>query len=324
MGIQFDAIGRRTGYWLFQRHPGDRIGSRTDSAASRFVPAEQVSHLFEMQRPGQVRGVPWLAPVMIKLRELDDYEEAEIVRKRIEACIAAIVFGDLDAEQEAIAPLVHDAAGNAVEEFQPGMITYARGGKDIKFTQPAPGGGYGEYKRSQLHSIAAGARMTYELLTGDLSQVNFASYKAGVEEFRRMMTTLQWTSIIPGYCRFIWRGFIDAAVLAGQLPVGPTYDAEWAAPKFEPIDRQKDAMADLTEVRSGMVPLEEVIARRGYDPAKVLAQIAATNKLLDELGLVLDSDPRKTSRAGLTQARPPGSESPGEGTPDDDQPADDD
>jgi hypothetical protein len=52
----------------------------------------------------------------------------------------------------------------------PGLIAYARGGKDIRFNQPSATGGYGEYKRASLHTISAGFRVPYELLTGDLSK----------------------------------------------------------------------------------------------------------------------------------------------------------
>ena len=80
-GIEFDALGRRRAYWLYPTHPGDGRGA----LVSHRVPADRVLHLFERLRPGQVRGVPWFAPVMLKLRDLDGYDEAELVRKKIEA-----------------------------------------------------------------------------------------------------------------------------------------------------------------------------------------------------------------------------------------------
>ncbi|WP_240484746.1 phage portal protein [Pseudoponticoccus marisrubri] len=182
-GIEFDALGRRRAYWLFGAHPGDATLSLTGGITSRAVPASEIAHVYEKQRT-QARGVPWGAPVIRALRDLDDYEVAEIVRKKTEACVTAIVFGDEEAQQ-GIAPAVVDADGNRVEQFEPGLIAYARGGKDIRFNQPAATGGYGEYKRASLHTISAGFRVPYELLTGDLSQVNYSSIRAGLVEFRR-------------------------------------------------------------------------------------------------------------------------------------------
>ena len=91
-GVQFDELGRRVAYWLFSYHPGGvLILNPRGGIVSQPVPAEQIMHAYRVLRPGQVRGVPWLAPVMMALRDLDDYCDAERVRKKIEACVTAFV-----------------------------------------------------------------------------------------------------------------------------------------------------------------------------------------------------------------------------------------
>ena len=66
---------------------------------------------------------------------------------------------------------ITNAHGEIVERFSPGMFAYARGGKEIKFNNPAVVAGYADYKKAMLRTIAAGYRIPYELLTGDLSDV---------------------------------------------------------------------------------------------------------------------------------------------------------
>ena len=301
-GIEFDPVGKRRAYWLYTDHPGDAQGSLRGGTASRPVPATEIAHIYEKQRT-QVRGVPWGAPVIRSLRDLDDYEVAELVRKKTEACVTAIVFGD-DESQQGIAPTVVDADGNRVEQFEPGLIAYARGGKDIRFNQPSATGGYGEYKRASLHTISAGFRVPYELLTGDLSQVNYSSIRAGLVEFRRQIDAVQWQLFIPMFCAPVWRWFTEAAWAAGQIP-SPDVPVEWSPPKFEAVDPQKDAMAHLLSIRSGTMTLAEVIAKQGRNPDAVLAEIAATNAKLDALGIVLDSDPRRVTKTGSAQTSDP-------------------
>ena len=182
-GVEFDALGRRRAYWLYPVHPGEVAMFRRASLASPPVPASSVLHLFDRLRPGQVRGVPWFAPVILKLRDLDEYDDAELVRKKIEACFAAFVTGSEDEETLGSASTAAD--GRRVESFEPGMIEYLQPGKDVKFATPSHAGGYAEYMRVHLHAIAAGVGLTYELLTGDLSQVNYSSIRAGLIEFRR-------------------------------------------------------------------------------------------------------------------------------------------
>jgi lambda family phage portal protein len=229
-GIEFDAVGRRRSYWLFPTHPGEARGM---SLVSRPVPARQVLHLYERLRPGQVRGVPWFAPVILKLRDLDDYDDAELMRKKIEACFAAFVTGAQDEDTLGKAQMTR--AGDRIEAFEPGMIEYLEPGKDVKFATPSANGGYAEYMRLQLHALAAGVGLTYELLTGDLSQVNYSSIRAGLIEFRRRMEALQWQVIVPGLCQPVWTRFVELAQAPGKLPEGEI-TAEWTAPRFEAVD----------------------------------------------------------------------------------------
>ena len=166
----------------------------TNGFLSERIGADRVLHMFERQRV-QNRGVPWAAPAVLALRDLGDWQQAELVRKKTEACLVGIVFGD-DETQNSVAPVVQDGDGNQVEQFEPGLIAYARGGKDIKFNQPASTAGIAEWNRVQMQMIAAGFRVPYALMTGDLSQNNFSSSRVGLNEFRRMVEQLQWQMVI--------------------------------------------------------------------------------------------------------------------------------
>ena len=299
-GVEMDALGRRRAYWLLDGHPGD-VGTVAGSGLgqSRAVPARNVAHMYEKQRQ-QTRGVPWGAPVMRTLRDLDQWREAEIVRKRAEASVAAIVMTDEAQIDAGIAPGVTNADDQLVETFAPGMIAYAHGGKDIKFNEPTQTSDQPAWLRAHLHILAAGYRVPYELLTGDLSQVNFSSIRAGLVEFRRMLETLQWQVIIPSLCQPVWDWFTQAAFDAGLLP-RPDIAVAWQPPRFEAVDAEKDAKADIKAVRAGLMSLSQAIQRRGYNPTAQLAEIARDFDMLDDLGIVLDSDPRRTSGAGVFQ-----------------------
>jgi lambda family phage portal protein len=298
-GIEFDVGGRRTAFWMFPQHPGGTTRAIRRRFESERIDATRVAHLFERQRV-QSRGVPWGAPAMLALRDLGDWQQAELVRKKTEACLVGIVFGD-DETQASVAPVVQDSQGNKVEQFEPGLIAYARGGKDIKFNQPASTAGVYEWNRVQMHIVASGFRVPYALMTGDLSQNNFSSSRVGLNEFRRMVEQLQWQTVIPMFCEPIWRWFIEAAQLAGLLPLDAVIPAEWAPPRFEMVNPLQDVQADLLETRAGFASPQQMIAKRGYDPAAVIGEWAAHAEATDALGLIFDSDPRKVSKGGNVQ-----------------------
>jgi len=301
-GIEYDADGRRAAFWLYQDHPGDilrGVGNRMESVR---VPADQVIHMFERQRL-QNRGVPWGAPVIRSLREIDDWQVAELARKKTEACLVGMLL-NADDETGSVAPVVTRDDGTKVEQFEPGMIAYAKGATDIKFNQPAGSGGVYEWHRVQLHIIASGFRVPYALLTGDLSQANFSSSRVGLNEYRRMIDMMQWQVLIPMFCQPIWDWFIAAANLSGAINT-PRVAVEWAPPSFESVNPLQDAQADLLDVRSGFRTLPQMIAKRGYDPDANLVEQAAFLAKSDALGLVSDADPRRVSKGGQVQIADP-------------------
>jgi lambda family phage portal protein len=303
-GVEFDLVGRRTFYWLFGQHPGDVVttGVRGGSLRSARVPASEILHIYRKDRPGQVRGVPWLAPVIITLRDLDEYEEAELVRKKIEACFAAFVTQPQGPEGPTIAPAASDpATGNRIESFEPGMIEYLKPGEDISFSTPSTSSGYREYVAAKQATIATGLRLTYEQLTGDLSRVNYSSYRAGLLSFRNGIESFRWLSFIPMFCAPVWRRFLAVAFVAGQIPEFERLGVDWTPPGFGSVDPYKDSVATLNRIRSGTLTLRQAIAEQGYDPDAQLEQIAEINSILDERGIVLDCDPRRVTQTGTQQ-----------------------
>lgn len=303
----FEGIGTRlekpVEYWLFRQHPGSPRGFLQESVA---VPVSDLAHCFEKQRP-QYRGVPWGAPAMNPLRDLAEYEGAEILRKKLESCLVGVVVGGDEHSQVTGVPLaegetsgVYNADGAVVERFEPGAFYHARGGRDIKFTQPAATGSYDAYKVSMLHTIAAGFRVPYSLLSGNLSKVNYSSGKIGLETYKRTIDELQWKVIIPMLLQPIWDWFCEAAYFAGKIKQR-VIPVEWSPPRFPSADEAKDVSARVAAMRSGLLNPMTAIAETGYTPDEVIAGYVEWNALLDKHQLIFDSDPRRMSQAGQTQ-----------------------
>lgn len=314
-GVQFDDMGRRVAYWLFSYHPGGvLILNPRGGIISQPVPADQILHSYRQLRPGQVRGIPWLAPSMMAFRDLDDYRDAEGVRKKIEACVAAFVT-----QQEGISGSPLGVKGSdplmrqQVESFQPGMIEYLKPGQDVKFNNPMASGGYREYVTAEAQRIAAGIGMPPELMTGDMSQTTYSSWRGGMLSFRQTVEGYRWLTLVPMFCQPVRKRFIDTLVLQGKIPPAALedpklniYATNWTAPKFESVDPLKDTMSDLKRIRMGVLTLTEAIAQNGYDPDQQLAEIARINAKLDKLEIILDCDPRNVTDRG--QEQPAGTE----------------
>ncbi|MBF0342388.1 MAG: phage portal protein [Magnetococcales bacterium] len=128
-GIEFDRFGRRAAYWVYPRHPGS---TRTGLSKSIRIPASEMLHLFDRLRPGQNRGVTWFAPALLRMRDLDDYDVAELVRKKMEACFVGFV---INPEPPAGTGGDGEDPVKQVENLVPGMLEHLPPGRDIRFGQ---------------------------------------------------------------------------------------------------------------------------------------------------------------------------------------------
>lgn len=291
-GIVFDRLGRRKGYWIYREPPGSRQAF-LKPLDSVFVPAADIIHIFRVDRAGQVDGVPWGAPVIIRLRDLDEYEDAELVKQKVAAChVAAVTRAEPLEDMEAKT----DAERAAIETLEPGAVEYFQPGESITFSNP-PQSNNDKHVPWQLRAIARSYGVTYEACTGDYSQVNFSSGRMGRLQMLRNVDRWQQQLVIPRLCRGVWAWTMDAAIVAGLLPrpVGST----WTVPRREMIDPGKETLAIQGQIRSGLITLSEAIRASGREPEDVFAERAADNAKLDELGIILDSDPRQRSSIGF-------------------------
>jgi lambda family phage portal protein len=301
-GVEFDPIGGRAAYWLFDRHPGDAaagLGRTSLNLQSKRIPASEIIHLFRPPRLGQVRGTPWFHAAITAARDLDEYEDAELMRKKIEACLAAFVTSQDDNAAPLGPESTDSASGKRIEAIEPGMIAYLKNGEDVKTTTPAQGGDYGGYSTSRLRKVAAGMSNTYEDMTGDLSNVNYSSYRAGHIRHWRMIEMVRWQTIVPLLCDRVWGWFAEAALIAGLLDERDLKEpVSWSPPRRESVDPDKDARAQVRAIRAGLLTWDDAVAENGCDPAEQIEAIKRTNGLFDDAGLVLDIDPRRVTMSG--------------------------
>jgi len=272
-GIEYDALGKTVAYWLWDQHPGDVTIPRRGRSASYPVPAASIIHLFKPERPGQGRGFPRLAPVIARVRDLQLYEDAELQRKNLETRLAVLASGDPSSmsltesqEQDKV------RASGELGALASGSITQVPTGMNLTVIEPKAAPGYVDYLRFNLHLIAAGMGVTYEMLTGDVKEVNFSSARVALLEFRRGAEQDQWLVVIPRLCVPIWKAFVDAAVLGGAIR-RPDYRVDWSTPKWDYVNPEQDVKADLAEISGGLSSISEKLRRRGYKPDMVFSEL---------------------------------------------------
>lgn len=298
-GIEFDKLGRRAAYWMWTKHPGS--GQSVEPPTR--VDASEVIHVFDAERPGQDRGTSWLSAAIVDMKDLDEFEDAELMRQKIAACFAAFVT-DTDGSGTAIGTTQNPGSPNddTIDQLEPGMVHYLQPDKQITFGNP-PTVADSKLREATLRRVSTGIGITYEDFTGDYSQVNYSSARMARLSMQANVSHWQNDMMIPLVCQGVWDWMCEAAQYAGLLDESaPIPSCDWTAPGLPILEPDKEAMGNMRRVRSGMATPAQIVREQGQNWEDFLAEAKQNFADLDAAGLVLDIDPRKTTQTGQEQA----------------------
>ena len=293
-GIELDRIGRRVAIWFWKKHPGEPkpLTQIPDATLLSRVPMEAVCHIYEVLRPGQLRGVPEMAAVIPKLKNVADFDDAVLTRQHLANLFTLFVTKPFPSgANDVMTGMPYSGDPNEpVAGLEPGSSMEMLPGEDVKFSEPPDAGAnYAEYMRTQMLGVAAGTGTPYELLTGDLKDVSDRTLRIIINEFHRLCEVRQWHMLIPQFCAQVRNVWADFAVLAGELSVGEIEDAkdvEWSPQAWAYIHPVQDVQARQMEVEAGFRSRTSVIAERGYDSENVDQERAEDKEREEKLDLV--------------------------------------
>lgn len=317
-GIEFNNIGQRVAYWFYASRPGDITD--VDFTQLRRVPAETVLHVYDPLRAGQLRGIPHLTPVLILLNEIDKVNDAVVLRVQLSNLFSGFLKRPIT--QGGDAEPIHPLTGGPLDTvgdrpaltLEAGLVQELGPGEEFQFSEPPdPPDTYAAFMRQQLQAVAAGAGVPYEVLTGDMANVNDRVVRVILHEFRRRVQSWQHNVMAFQFCRQVWRAWLDRAWMANLLPIPIEYienPEPWARVKWMPqgwpyLHPVQDVDADQKAIRSGFTSRSQVVSERGEDAASIDQEQAADNERADALKLKYDSDGRQTKNASTASPAEP-------------------
>jgi lambda family phage portal protein len=299
-GIEFTPDSRRVAYWMYRTHP--RAASSLNAGYNQLVrvPVDQVLHIFEPIEPGQLRGVPRLSPVLKRLRSLDNYDDAVLFRQEVANLFAGFIKrppvdqGPVPRDPVTGAPLELSSDGfTPMVALEPGTMQELLPGEEVEFSKPPDAGNnYPDFMRQQLLAAAAGAGLPYEILTGDMRDVNDRALRVVLNEFRRRLEQLQFGVYVHQLCRPVRAAWMDMAVLSGALALDDYAQrrreylrTRWVPQGWAYIHPVQDVQSRMLEVNAGFASRSEMVLRTGYDAETVDEENAADAARAREKGL---------------------------------------
>jgi lambda family phage portal protein len=299
-GVERNRFGVRTAYWFYREHPGDGAVAPGRDQLIR-VAASQVAHVYEVDRPGALRGVSPLSAILLRLREAADLEGVVLDRQKIANLFAMFITRPMpDTDDIDIDPLTGLPKWYDLTNLQPmaglesGISQELRPGEDVKFAQPpGPGVGFAEYMRSNHLGTSAGQSLPYELMTGDIKDVSDRTLRVIINEFRRYCQQRQWLTLIPMGCQRMLDWCMDAAAMARLLPMSQLEAAKaaaWTPQGWEYIHPTQDAEGKKILLGMGVISKTGIITERGDEPEQVFDEREQDAQEEERRGIKLAAD----------------------------------
>jgi lambda family phage portal protein len=213
----------------------------------------------------------------MKMSDFSDYEDAQLVKQKVAACMAAFITGSENP----------NIAEDRIERLEPGMIDYLGTGESVEFANPPVVGDYDTYTKKILQGIAASYGITYEMLTMDYSNVNFSSGRMAKIDITNNFRSWQYNLMATQFCAPVWEWFINSCLIVGLLD--KKVQSDWTAPRVQQLDPVKETNARLLSVQAGFTTISEIIREDGRDPDEFFDEYHSDMERLKSLGINLKS-----------------------------------
>jgi lambda family phage portal protein len=307
MGVEVDQWNRPVAYYIRPSHPGEYSLRLNQPEA---VPADEILHIFLQEEPNQIRGLPWIYSSMIKLRDIDQYEDSLIKKARIESNIAVYMkktgFDDVQAPADDIRNLF-----NRSDVDMPSGVVYnlAPGEEPVFNNSSAPNITAVDFLKAESKIAAIGAGQTYSSATGDYSENNYSQSR--MEQLATLPRVLVrqafWYS---KFCNPIYKLFLEQGVLYGAIAIFDYFSnpkfyhkARWKPPGIRLQDPDAEMKAYQDGLEMGVITKTEIcqyISGRDYEE---VAQERSNEIYVIEEKYGLNIDPNLTSGEKMLRYR---------------------
>ncbi|MEN6568052.1 MAG: phage portal protein [Veillonellales bacterium] len=314
-GIEVDDFGAPIRYHIAKYYPSSLLqqGMNTWTAVDAFgarTGRRNVLHLMDLERPGQRRGVPFLASVIEAFKQLGRYTDAELMAAVISGFFTVAIttdgpnmeLGELDSTEylnqdipvggTVTEPPLNDpgvALGN-------GKVVQLAPGEKVESINPGrPNSQFDPFVTAVLRQIGAALEIPMELLIKHFTASYSASRAALLEAWKLFKTQRAW--MVSAFCQPIYEEWLTEAVVKGRINAPGFFShpairraycgAEWNGPAPGQIDPKKEVEASVIKINNCIsTRAKETAELTGGDFNANCRQRIKEEKMMREGGLI--------------------------------------
>lgn len=324
-GVQLDEHGRASAFWVIEAEELERWGVAswrwTELPVRGAATGERrVLYIGQTDRPGQVRSVPLLSPVIETIRSLTRYTDHELMAAVASSLITLFIkneapapggFPGLSTEDD---PALGGPRGVQQVKLRPGTLMDLAPGQSIEaFNPQRPNPQFDPFFSAMTKQIGMATGLPFELLMMHFSASYSASRAALLEAWRRFDRRRAW--LARAFCQPVYEWFLDEVQARGLVDMPGWNDpirrrawayCIWSGPTRGEIDELRQANAMEKRLRLNVTTLEqETVAHNGGDWEANLEQAARERQLLTRYGLTAEAVAERIVTEPVTPAPAP-------------------
>lgn len=264
-GIEVDKVGKVVAYHIcnhykYELNTHDATNwERVEAYGKETGLPNVIFTQADVERPGQYRGLPILAPVIELLLQIRRYTEAELTAALIESMFTVFVKTNTRADENPLSSTIdgeESVVTNADTEYEMGAgnFVHLQPDEDIDFGDPKrPAGGFPQFVEAIATQIGASLEISKEILMKEFNSSYSASRAALLEFWKLVKMRREW--FVSDFLRPVYEIWMYEAVARGRIKAPGFFD--------DPIIRQAWLGAEFIGPSQGMLdPTKEISAEQ--------------------------------------------------------------
>lgn len=272
-GVETDSDGKVIAYWISNRYPNSTISANPIQwarveAHNAVTGLPNVLFIMDAERAEQYRGVPYLAPVIEQIKQMNRYAEAEIAAAIVNSFFTAFITTEAPLNENPIGESIPEGEqlGLPIEErlasyeMGPGTINALGPNESVTFGEPKhPVSGFDAFTKSMAQLAGASLDMPYEVLLSVFNSSYSASRAALLQAWRSFRDRRDWFA--HDFCQQVYETWLFEAVATGRIKAPGFFNdpvvrklwsqAIWIGPSPGQIDPTKEVQAAILRINNG-------------------------------------------------------------------------
>lgn len=303
MGIEYAdtpwGMGKPVAFYFIKRQSTDWQFSFAGSMGGHGgmnhdrIPADEIIHYARAVDADSTRPAPWIASTIPKARQLDQYELAEVIAAREQACKTGWLYSDVLPEGGNAGATIDPQSGLPTSALQPGETHALPWGVKYQANNPThPNGNFETFRKGMMRSMTSGMPgADYNILANDLENINFSAGRLGRLDTNEMSKLIQRFDIETAETP-IFEAWLEMALITGAVPLPAIKLEKFNKPHFRgrrwrQVDEAKEAQAAAMRVANKFSTRTREIedSNSEEDFEEIVFKLAEEEMLLDALGL---------------------------------------